>query len=116
MTMTIAIPVIGESLSPHFGHCEKFAIYQVQDGQISGGEQHTPPAHEHGQHISFLKSFGCEVLIAGGMGAPAQELCLASGISIYKGLPGLPLRKLVEMFVNNELPSGATQCDHSHHD
>lgn len=115
MTATIAIPVMGDGLSPHFGHCEKFAFYQVVDDVISGGEQFAPPEHEHGKHIEFLKEHGCDTLIAGGMGLPAQEMCLANGIDIYRGIPGTPLEDLVQMLINGDLQLGARQCDHSDH-
>lgn len=116
MTKTIAIPVMGTGLSPHFGHCERFSFFSVIDDVISGGEEFAPPEHEHGKHIEFLKEHGCELLIAGGMGAPAQEMCLANGIDIYRGIPGTPLKELVEMLVRGELQAGARQCDHSNHD
>ena len=33
--MTVAIPVSGGKLSPHFGHCEQFALFAVADKSVS---------------------------------------------------------------------------------
>jgi predicted Fe-Mo cluster-binding NifX family protein len=32
--MRIAIPMAGGTLCPHFGHCEQFAIVDVDQGEI----------------------------------------------------------------------------------
>ena len=72
--MKIAIPMEQGGLCPHFGHCQAFAIYTVEDGKIVKEETVDPPAHEPGSHPAFLHKLGCNVVIAGGMGVKAQEL------------------------------------------
>jgi predicted Fe-Mo cluster-binding NifX family protein len=110
--MKIAIPTEQGGLCPHFGHCQAFAIYTVEDGKIVKEETVDPPAHEPGSHPAFLHKLGCNVVIAGGMGVKAQELMNANGIKVIVGAPILPLRELVESYIQGKLESGENRCDH----
>lgn len=48
--MKIAIPLIADRLSPHFGHCEEFAIIDVdeQNKEVVGMVKLSPPEHQPG--------------------------------------------------------------------
>lgn len=110
--MKIAIPLTNGELSSHFGHCEKFAIYTIENNAVTKQEIVDPPAHEPGSHPAFLHQLGCSVVIAGGMGIKAQDLMCANGISVVVGAPPLPLDELVKMYVQGKLESGQNRCDH----
>jgi len=110
--MKIAIPLANQELCSHFGHCEAFAIFTIEDGKIIKQETIDPPAHEPGSHPRFLHELGCSVVIAGGMGMKAQELMNANGIKVIVGAPQLALNKLVECYLADELESGSNRCDH----
>ncbi len=110
--MKIAIPVTQSSISAHFGHCEAFAIFTIEDNKIVKEETLDPPAHEPGSHPAFLHEQGCNVVIAGGMGNRAQDLMCAQGIKVVVGAPQLPLRELIEKYLQGELQSGQNRCDH----
>ncbi|MBP7310013.1 MAG: DUF134 domain-containing protein [Candidatus Cloacimonetes bacterium] len=111
-TMKIAIPLTNGELSSHFGHCEKFAIYTIENNSIAKEETIDPPAHEPGSHPAFLHQLGCTVVIAGGMGMKAQELMCANGIKVVVGVPDMPLKDLVSMYLQGKLESGDNRCDH----
>ena len=110
--MKIAIPTAQGELSSHFGHCEAFAIFTVEDGKIIKQETVDPPVHEPGSHPAFLHSLGCSVVIAGGMGVKAQELMCQNGIKVVVGVPPFPLDKLIELYLEGKLESGDNRCDH----
>ncbi|MDD4308962.1 MAG: NifB/NifX family molybdenum-iron cluster-binding protein [Candidatus Cloacimonetes bacterium] len=112
MNKKIAIPTTNNVLSAHFGHCEKFAIYSVTDSKIMKEEWITPPPHEPGSHPKFLRDLGCETIIAGGMGVKAQTLFAENNIEVIIGVPDIPLKELVEMYIKSELKSGNNLCDH----
>ena len=80
--MKIAVPMAGGSVASHFGHCERFALYEVQDGTIRNTRQLTPPAHEPGAFPQWLKQQGVDVVISGGMGRRAQSLFSQHGIEV----------------------------------
>ena len=48
--MKIAIPMAGGRLCMHFGHCEQFALVDVDEtaGKLTGTSLVTPPPHEPG--------------------------------------------------------------------
>ena len=46
--LLFAIPTAQGELCSHFGHCEQFAIINVQDGKVVNQEMLTPPPHEPG--------------------------------------------------------------------
>ena len=110
--MKIAIPTEHGQLCPHFGHCEAFAVYTIEDGKITKEEMVDPPFHEPGSHPAFLNQLGCKAVIAGGMGMKAQELMCANGIEVIVGVPQKSLRELVEAYLAGKLESGGNLCDH----
>lgn len=112
MLTKIAIPTTQGVLSAHFGHCEKFAVYTLDQGTIIKSEMIDPPAHEPGSHPRFLKGLGCTVIIAGGMGSRAQALFAENGISVIIGVPNIPLEELVQLYHEGKLESGTNLCDH----
>ncbi|PKN79386.1 MAG: ATPase [Candidatus Cloacimonetes bacterium HGW-Cloacimonetes-1] len=112
MVKKIAIPTTNGELSAHFGHCEKFAVYTVENDKIVDAEVIPPPAHEHGSHPSFLREIGCETIISGGMGEKAQALCEEYHIELFIGIPDIPLEDLVIKYIAGELQSGVNLCDH----
>ena len=48
--MKYAIPVSGGALSPHFGHCEHFALFDIDEAskEVIKKELIASPAHEPG--------------------------------------------------------------------
>lgn len=110
--MKIALPLSNNELSSHFGHCEAFAVYTIEDGKIVKEETIDPPVHEPGSHPKFLHDLGCTVVIAGGMGIKAQDLFCANSIQVVIGVPNLPLKELVESYLQGKLESGDNRCDH----
>ena len=47
--MIIAIPVANEALCMHFGHCQTFRLFEVDDNNaIVKVEDKVPPPHEPG--------------------------------------------------------------------
>ncbi|MBT3755211.1 MAG: ATPase [Candidatus Cloacimonetes bacterium] len=112
MNKKIAIPTRGGILSAHFGHCEKFAIYNVTDNKITKEEFVTPPPHEPGSHPAFLRELGCTSIIAGGMGSRAQQLFAQNNIEVIIGLSSDNLKGLVETYISEGLTSRKNLCDH----
>jgi len=113
-TMKIAIPLADGRLSMHFGHCEEFALIEVdpETKQVVATERLTPPAHEPGVLPRWLHENGADVIIAGGMGSRAQGLFTQSGIAVVVGAPPEPADALVAAYLNGTLESGQNVCDH----
>jgi len=112
--MRIAIPALNGQLCMHFGHCEQFALVDVDRAQktITGISYLTPPPHAPGLLPRWLHEQGATAIIAGGMGSRAQDLFAESGITVITGAPVDVPAALVTAYLNGELVTGDNTCDH----
>ncbi len=112
--MKIAIPIVEGHLSAHFGHCEEFAVFEVdeQGKKIINNSRHQSPLHEPGMLPRWLHELGVTVVIAGGMGQRALQLFAQSGIAVVIGAPAETPENLVSAYLNETLEAGANVCDH----
>jgi Mrp family chromosome partitioning ATPase/predicted Fe-Mo cluster-binding NifX family protein len=112
--MKIAIPVEAGCVSAHFGHCEEFAVYEVdeQNQTILGSTMHKPPAHEPGVLPAWLHELGANVIITGGMGQRAQQLFAQNGIKVVLGSPTGEAEQIAAAYLNGTLQPGDNICDH----
>lgn len=114
--MKIAMPVAGEQLCPHFGHCERFEFFYVNPDskEILKTETLDAPPHEPGLLPRLLGDKGVNVVIAGGMGAKARDLFRQRGIKVVVGADpaaGSP-EDIVRQYLSGSLTSGQNLCDH----
>jgi ATP-binding protein involved in chromosome partitioning len=112
--MRIAIPLAEGKLSAHFGHCQEFALLDVDEktGKTTAQKTLPPPPHEPGVLPRWLHEQGADVIIAGGMGRRAQALFEASGIRVVVGAPAQSPEQLVADYAAGTLATGANLCDH----
>jgi ATP-binding protein involved in chromosome partitioning len=112
--MRIAIPLADERLSMHFGHCERFALIDVDPigKKVLGREDVEAPPHEPGLLPDWLAERGANMIIAAGMGRRAMTLFSEQGIQVIVGAPGDTPDGLVSAFIAGELKVGENLCDH----
>lgn len=112
--LKIAIPVVEGHLSAHFGHCEEFAIYDidVENKNVLNQENAPPPQHEPGVLPAWLSEKKVDIIIAGGMGTRAQELFTEKGIQVIVGAPAEGPDELINAYLNGALAAGENICDH----
>ena len=112
--MKIAIPVEGEKISAHFGHCEKFALVEIDPATHTAvkTEWSTPPAHEPGVLPGWLRQQQVDLVIAGGMGRRAQALFAEQGIQVLSGVVEGTADQVIEHYLQGTLQAGANLCDH----
>lgn len=112
--MRIAIPLADGKLSAHFGHCERFALLDVdpQAKAIQAREEVVPPPHEPGLLPRWLAEHGAKLIIAGGMGGRAQQLFAQNGIQVVVGAPADTPEELVAAYLGGTLKAGENLCDH----
>ena len=110
--MKIAIPTVSGNLCMHFGHCEKFAIFTIDDNKITSREDLTPPAHEPGVLPAWLGELNVNAIIAGGMGQRAQSMFTGNNIKVVTGAPATDATAVIESYLDNSLVTGDNTCDH----
>lgn len=110
----IAIPVVDGCLSAHFGHCEEFAILEVdrEEGKVVSKSVHRAPPHEPGSLPRWLRDLGADVIIAGGIGQRAQQLLAQDGITVLVGAPAETPEQLASAYLSGTLHTGENICDH----
>ncbi len=117
--MKYAIPLTNKRVSPHFGHCEQFAIIEVDEStkEITGKEMVTPPPHQPGVLPKWLAGYNVSAIIAGGMGLRARELFKSNNIDVITGATGIEPEKAARDYLQGTLQTGDNTCDHGngHH-
>jgi predicted Fe-Mo cluster-binding NifX family protein len=101
-------------MSPHFGHCEQFALFDVEEQkkEIINKELITSPEHQPGLLPKWLAERGVSVVIAGGMGPRAQDIFHQNGIRVVLGAMESDPEKAVLNYLNGQLATGDNICDH----
>ncbi len=112
--MRYALPISNGKVSPHFGHCEHFALIDVDEAarKIVKKELVTPPDHQPGVFPAWLAEEGANIIIAGGMGIRAQNLFSENRIEVIVGAVGDDPEKLVQAHLDGTLATGDNVCDH----
>ena len=112
--MKYAVPVVGGMLSAHFGHCETFDFFDVDEaGKTIVNRQSIPsPEHQPGLLPVWLAQQGANMVIAGGMGPRAVDLLNQSGIDVVLGAQETDPEKAVLSHLNGALSTGDNVCDH----
>ena len=114
--LKIAVASERAMVTEHFGHCENFNIYDVENGKIIRNESIPNPGHKPGFLPNLLNDMGVKVIISGGMGGGAQEIFREKGIEVITGAQGYA-EAAVKSYLKGELQSTDSIChEHRHHD
>ena len=112
--MKYAVPVSGGVMCAHFGHCEHFALIDVDEEkkEIIKKELVPAPEHQPGLLPPWLAEQGVKCVIAGGMGMNAQNLFQNHGVQVVTGAMENDPEKAVLNHLNGRLATGGNICDH----
>lgn len=123
-TKIIAFPTSDRTtIDGHFGHTREFAIYTVEDTDVTHVGYVTPPPHEPGVLPRFLAEKNVDVIVTGGMGQRAVTLFEQHDIDVILGAKGRIDVNLNE-YLGGFLSSQGSSCDphegehhhrHEHH-
>ena len=112
----IAIASEGKNVTEHFGHCEAFLVYDVENGKIIKEESLPNPGHKPGFLPNYLADRGVNVIISGGMGGGAVDIFNERNVEVIVGASG-DAKIAVEKYLNGELKTTGSIChEHQHHD
>ena len=112
--MRFAVPVTNGRLATHFGHCEHFALIDVDEGSkaIVSKELVASPGHQPGLLPVWLAGEGVSAVIAGGMGSRAQALFRENRIQVILGALADDPEEVILAYIGGTLATGDNVCDH----
>lgn len=116
--MRIAVTYQDENVFQHFGHTERFKIYDVENGKITVITTVNTNGSGHGALADILKKCGVDTLICGGIGAGAKRALAAAKITLYGGVLGNADQAVADLLAGNLIYNSDVECEHhgEHHD
>ncbi|MCH1982329.1 NifB/NifX family molybdenum-iron cluster-binding protein [Ruminococcus sp. OA3] len=113
--MKIAVTYEEGKVFQHFGHTEKFKVYEAENGKVVSSEVVDTNGNGHGALADFLAEKAVKVLICGGIGQGARQALAQAGIELYPGVNG-EADQAVHEFLNDNLSYDPdTVCSHHEH-
>ena len=114
--MKIAVTYDNGQIFQHFGHTEKFKVYEVENGVIHSTQVVSTNGSGHGALAVFLAQYEVDTLICGGIGGGAQVALAQAGIKLYGGVAG-DADAAVEALLADKLEFNPNvRCNHHHHE
>ncbi len=113
--MRIAFPTNDKvNVEEHFGHCEFFALVDVEDGKVVATNFEKSPEHQPGVMPKFLGEKKATAIITGGMGAMAVNLFAEQNIEVVLGAKGT-IKELTAKYLDGKLTSSGSICNAHEH-
>ena len=111
--MKICLPTRDDVIDAHFGHCDHYTIYTIENRQIVAEETMASPEGCGCKSgiAPVLAQAGVMVMLGGNMGDGAKNVLNASGIDVIRGCSG-PVREVAEAWLRGELKDNLIACDH----
>lgn len=110
--MKIAIPSSGSEVDPHFGHCQSFTVFDVDDQKnIVSEEVLTPPpgCGCKSNVVPQLAAMGVSVMLAGNMGDGAVNILAGNGIRVVRGCAG-DVRQVAQAWLAGRVDDSGASC------
>ena len=114
--MRIAVAYKDGQVFQHFGHTEKFKLYDVEDGKVKAEQIVDADGNGHGALAGFLKSADVDALICGGIGRGAQMALEEAGIKLYGGVQGSADAAAAALSAGTLDFDPEANCDHHDHE
>ena len=113
--MKVAVPTRGNNVDDHFGHCEAYTIFSIEETQKVISSELLPSPQGCGcksNIAAVLKQKGVSVLLAGNMGNGALNVLMNQGIEVFRGNTG-DVNKLIVEFLKGNVGDSGDGC-HQH--
>lgn len=119
MNYKIAVPTRNHMVDDHFGHCEAYTVFTINDQNKIEQSEMLPSPQGCGcksNIATILKEKGVSVMLAGNMGGGALNVLQNQGIEVYRGCVG-DVRQLTEAFLAGKISDSGEGCkSHEHHE
>lgn len=119
--MKIAIPTKeGNSIDQHFGHCEFYSIFTVENNEVINKETlESPKGCGCKSNIAYdLAAMGVKTMLAGGIGNGAVNVLKTQQIDVVRNCTG-DVDQLIVDYLAGKITDGGANCaahDEHHND
>lgn len=114
--MKIALPSRQNSIDDHFGHCEYFTVFTIDDKNKEILKQETLSSPQgcgcKSNIAQTLSEMGVKVMLAGNMGQGAVNVLNHSGIEVIRGCSG-DIKEVALKWLDGSLFDSGESC-HAH--
>ena len=113
--MKIALPSRQDFIDDHFGHCEYFTVFTIDNNKaIIAQETIASPAGCgcKSNIASILSEMGVTVMLAGNMGDGAVNVLSSCGIDVYRGCSG-QVKDVAQKWLSGAVVDSGDSC-HAH--
>lgn len=112
----IAVPTRDDMVDDHFGHCDHYTIFTVENNKVTARESYPSPQGCGCKSgiAPVLRSLGVVVMLAGSMGEGARKVLGANDIKVVRGCSG-NVDELVAKYLAGEISDSGEGC-HAHSD
>jgi predicted Fe-Mo cluster-binding NifX family protein len=108
----IALPISNGKLSEHFGHCQNFAFFNIENQSIVQKELKPAPPHQPGLLPIWLVKHNVTDLIVGGIGHKAIQIFNQHKINVFVGVQSKEPAVLVREYLDGVLETNGNLCNH----
>jgi len=105
----IAIVMEDSQVASHFGHCEKFMLVSIENGEITAREVIDAPEHDCSALPRLFAASQVEYVIAGGLGGGAMANLQRAGVKVIAGIEG-GAEDALGSFLAGTLTGGEPTC------
>lgn len=114
--MKIALPSRQQTIDDHFGHCEYFTVFTIEDNQITEETVIESPAGCgcKSNIATVLADLGVSMMLAGNMGDGAVRVLNQAGIQVVRGCSG-NVKDVAAQWLAGNLTDSGDACQHHEH-
>ena len=113
--MRIAVTYDNGNIFQHFGHTEKFKVYDVVDNKVVASEVIDTNGSGHGALAGVLNALNADVVSCGGIGAGAQMALASAGIQLFGGVFGDADQAVADFLAGKLEYNPNVRCNHHDH-
>ena len=113
--MKIAITTEEGQIFQHFGQCQLYTIYTIEDGKILNKVMLDSSQSGHSAMTGLLNSTDVNVVICGGIGGGAKKMLESAGITLISGIEG-SIETAINAYLSGQLTDAGSSCNHHDHD
>jgi len=115
--MKVAVPTRGKNVDDHFGHCETYTVFNIDENKKVINSEILPSPQGCGcksNIASVLKQKGVTVMLAGNMGNGALNVLTNQGIEVFRGNTG-DVNQLILQFLEGKVGDSGEGCHQHEH-